>query len=110
MKQLRAIIWMRWRMWAHSLRKGSGVLNLIGQILLSLLWGAIALGAGALVSVLIHEALAEGRNDYVFYSFTLAFAFAAICGFILPHLMETSRASMDTSRLLVFPISGRRLS
>ncbi len=109
MKQLRAIIWMRWRMMAHSLRKGSGVVNLIGQILGGLLWGTIALGAAALVSALIHEALAEARNDYLFYSFTMAFVFATVCGFFLPHMMETSRTSMDVSRLLVFPISGRRL-
>jgi len=109
MKQLRAIIWMRWRMLGHSLRKGTGVLDLIGQILMGLLWGVVALGAGAIVSVLFHEAIAEGRNDFMSYTFTLAFLFAAACGLILPHLIETSRSSMDVSRLLVFPISSRRL-
>ncbi len=101
--QLATIVWVRWRIFSHSLRTTKGALELFSRIVISLvilgggLGGAILLGLGAWYFV------SEGKPDGLALLLWPVFLFWQFFPVMASALTET----MDSSELLRFPLAYR---
>ncbi|MBU2502004.1 hypothetical protein KJ682_11805 [bacterium] len=109
MNRMLAIAWLRYRLMLNRLRRREGVWNLVGGVLLGLLWGAAALGAAVAVGFLMKAALAGGDQDMLFKLQFGALLAAMLAGVWLPLIIERGQAGPVTSRLLNFPVTGGEL-
>lgn len=109
MNRMLAIAWLRYRLMLNRLRRREGVWNLIGGVLLGLLWGAAALGGAVAVGFLMKAALVSGDQDLLFKLQFGTLLAAMLAGVWLPLIIERGQGGPVTSRLLNFPVTGGEL-
>ncbi len=109
MDRVLVIVWLRYRLLINRLRKGEGIWNLIGVVLLAVLWGLASMGAAVGVGSVMIQALHEGNESLLFKLQAGTFLVATLAGVLLPLMIEKGQGGPVTARLLAFPLSAQRL-
>jgi len=107
--QVLAIVWLRRRLLMNRLRRGEGVWDLVGTILLGVLWGVVAVGAAIGLGAVMLPAARAGDESLLFKLQVGVIAAAFFAGTVLPLLVEKETGEVVTERLLVFPLTPARL-
>ena len=99
--QLRAIGFLRWRLFVNSLRSVRGRLNLVSRSLVGLLVVCASIGGGVGVGVAAWGLISEGKSEWLPLPFWLIFLFWQL----FPIMATAFTHNVDTSALLRFPLS-----
>jgi ABC-2 type transport system permease protein len=99
--QLRAIVFLRWRLFANSLRSVRGRLNLVSRSLMGLLVAGAAIGGAVAAGFAAWGLEKEGKPEWLALPFWLIFLFWQL----FPIMATAFTYNVDTSALLRFPLS-----
>ncbi len=109
MDRVLVIAWLRYRLLINRLRRGEGIWNLVGVVLLAALWGLASVGAAVGVGLVMAQALHQGHESLLFKLQVGLFLAATLAGVLLPLMVEKGQGGPVTARLLTFPVTARRL-
>lgn len=99
-----AIIWLRARISIHSLRRDSGVANLLSTVVIVLTTIGISIGIAILFGFLVYSASRSGDLDALHRYLNTAFFTFLVLGLVLPVFLQSIHLGIDTSRFWIFPI------
>ena len=99
--QLGAIFFLRWRLFANSLRSVRGRLNLVSRSLVALLVAAACVGGAIAAGVAGWGLIRESKLEWLALPFWLIFLFWQL----FPIMATAFTYNVDTSALLRFPLS-----
>ncbi|HEY0004085.1 MAG TPA: hypothetical protein VGB17_04675 [Pyrinomonadaceae bacterium] len=117
MSQLRALIWLKWRLFRNGLRSRKAVANRAASLLTTLLMLALALGSAIALGVIAFFMVAEpeqvsasesGTGPAGISFFFMIFTMIYLAWGLVPMSMG-SGSQFDPGRLLLYPISLRKL-
>lgn len=109
MHQVRALIWLRWRLGLNRLRSLAGWANLASAGLIGLLVAGAGLGLAVLLGFATYYATQRDDLQHLRVILFFAFCFFAFVAIILPVFRGFMTQGIDVSRFSIFPLSRRRL-
>ncbi len=106
---LATLAWLRWRLWANGLRRGSGAVDTAAGLVLTLLGAVGSVVLAAALGVAAAIAMVDPDPDLTRLLSNIAFWTVAIIAVVIPVATGGAGGTFDLARLLHFPISRRSL-
>ena len=109
MGQILAIVGLRFRLLANGLRGKGSWFNLVSGTVVILFVILLSLGLATGMGALAFTGVSQDRSDLLHFAYLGAFWAAITFGVLMPLALSSGGAGMSMSRLLVFPVSRRKL-
>ena len=106
---LATLAWLRWRLWANGLRRGTGAVDTAAGLVLTLIGAAGSVVLAVALGVAAAIAVADPDPELTRLLSNIAFWTVAIIGVVIPVATGGSAGTFDLQRLLHFPVARRTL-
>jgi len=102
--RLRTLVWLRFTIWRHGLRRRGKLVDAVVGAILNLIGIGAAIGLAFALGALVHTAVQSGDDDVLSVSFLIAFWLLAFFAVIVPIFVSGGPQRLKVSRLAIFPI------
>lgn len=109
MRQLAAVIWLRWRMWWHGLRSRAAAADTAVAIILALLGTVLSAVLAFVLAGVAHLGLMYGEREAVHTALTIVCWMLGFLAVVMPLIFGAGQPRVPLRRLLVFPLSRWKL-
>ena len=105
MDRLLALVWLRTRMWWHGLRSGSGAMDAVAAMFVSVLGAVMSIGLAIGLGAVTHLALSGGDPQAQRVGLLIVFWVLGFLATFLPLVFGMGQPAVPLNRLSVFPLS-----
>jgi hypothetical protein len=104
-QRLGALIWLRSRMWWHSLRSRTTLADSAVAVILAAIAAVLSVALAFALSVVTHVGLRDGTEDAVHVALLVVFWVLGFLAVMMPICFGFGQRQVPLRRLLVFPFS-----
>jgi hypothetical protein len=107
--RLRALVWLKRRLWWNGLRSRAKVVDTVVAVILAVFGAVLSLLLAVGLSVVTHLALRDGEPHAAWVGLLLVFWTLGLLAIVIPVFFGLGEQAVPLSRLAVFPFSRRGL-